>query len=71
MRTPRIWITNAGIANLISFFARTEKGITGFVVEADSPGVIVGPPEKKLGIKGSTTNSITFENVEVPDKNII
>ena len=67
----KVWITNAGIANLISVFARTEKGITGFVVEADSPGVIVGPPEKKLGIKGSTTNSITFENVEVPDKNII
>ena len=67
----KVWITNAGIANLISVFARTEKGITGFVVEADSPGVIVGPPEKKLGIKGSTTNSITFENVEVPHENII
>jgi len=67
----KVWITNAGIANLISVFARTEKGITGFVVEADSPGVIIGPPEKKLGIKGSTTNSITFENVEVPEENII
>ncbi|MGB5287729.1 MAG: acyl-CoA dehydrogenase family protein [Ignavibacteriaceae bacterium] len=67
----KVWITNAGIANLISVFARTEKGITGFVVDADSPGVIIGPPEKKLGIKGSTTNSITFENVEVPDENII
>ena len=67
----KVWITNAGIANLISVFARTEKGITGFVVESDSPGVIIGPPEKKLGIKGSTTNSITFENVEVPEENII
>lgn len=67
----KVWITNAGIANLISVFARTEKGITGFVVEADSPGVIIGPPEKKLGIKGSTTNSITLENVEVPEENII
>jgi len=67
----KIWITNAGIADVISVFARTEKGITGFVVEAKSPGVIIGPPEKKLGIKGSTTNSITFENVEVPEENMI
>ena len=67
----KIWITNAGIANLISVFARTSKGITGFAVEADSPGITIGPPEKKLGIKGSTTNSITFENVEVPEENMI
>ncbi|MEJ2105341.1 MAG: acyl-CoA dehydrogenase family protein [Ignavibacteriaceae bacterium] len=67
----KVWITNAGIADLISVFARTEKGITGFAVEAKSPGVIIGPPEKKLGIKGSTTNSITFENVEVPEENMI
>ena len=67
----KIWITNAGIADLISVFARTEKGITGFAVEAKSPGVLIGPPEKKLGIKGSSTNSITFENVEVPEENII
>jgi alkylation response protein AidB-like acyl-CoA dehydrogenase len=67
----KVWITNAGIADLISVFARTEKGITGFAVEADSPGVIIGKPEKKLGIKGSVTNSITFENVEVPYENMI
>lgn len=67
----KIWITNAGIANLFSVFARTEKGITGFAVEADTPGISIGPAEKKLGIKGSTTNSITFENVEVPDENMI
>jgi alkylation response protein AidB-like acyl-CoA dehydrogenase len=67
----KVWITNAGIANLISVFARTEKGITAFAVEADSPGVIIGQPEKKLGIKGSVTNSITFENVEVPEENMI
>jgi alkylation response protein AidB-like acyl-CoA dehydrogenase len=67
----KIWITNAGIADVISVFARTEKGISGFVVEADSPGITIGPPEKKLGIKGSTTNSITFENVEVPEENMI
>ena len=67
----KIWITNAGIANIFSVFARTKKGITGFVVEANSPGVTIGPPEKKLGIKGSTTNSITFEDVEIPNENMI
>ncbi len=67
----KIWITNAGIADLISVFARTNKGITGFAVEANSPGITIGPPEKKLGIKGSTTNSITFEDVEIPEENMI
>ncbi|MCX8106547.1 MAG: acyl-CoA dehydrogenase family protein [Ignavibacterium album] len=67
----KVWITNAGIADVFSIFARTEKGITGFVVEKDFPGVLIGPKEKKLGIRGSVTNSITFENVEVPKENVI
>ncbi len=67
----KIWITNAGIADIFSVFARTEKGITGFVVENNLPGVVVGPKEKKLGIRGSTTNSISFDNVKVPEANII
>jgi alkylation response protein AidB-like acyl-CoA dehydrogenase len=67
----KIWITNAGVADIYSVFARTPKGITGFVVEKDFPGVEVGPKEKKLGIRGSTTNTISFNNVEVPEENII
>lgn len=67
----KVWITNAGIANVFSVFARTERGISGFVVDADSPGIIIGQKEKKLGIKGSITNSVTFENVEVPKGNIL
>ncbi len=67
----KVWITNAGIADVFSVFARTEKGITGFVVDADSPGIFVGPKEKKLGIKGSVTNSISFDNVQVPTENMI
>jgi alkylation response protein AidB-like acyl-CoA dehydrogenase len=67
----KLWITNAAIADVLSVFARTEKGITGFVVDANTPGVVIGPNEKKLGIKGSVTNSITFENVEIPKENII
>ncbi len=67
----KVWITNAGIANVFSVFARTEKGISGFVVDADTPGITVGPKEKKLGIRGSVTNTITFENVEIPKENLL
>jgi len=67
----KIWITNGALADIFSIFARTEKGITGFVVEKDFPGVIIGPNEKKLGIKGSATNTLTFEDVEIPLENII
>ncbi len=67
----KIWITNGANADIYSVFARTEKGISGFVVENNFPGVIVGPNEKKMGIKGSATNTLTFEDVEVPAENII
>ncbi|MEW5800171.1 MAG: acyl-CoA dehydrogenase family protein [Bacteroidota bacterium] len=67
----KVWITNGAIADVYSVFARTEKGITGFVIEKKFPGVSVGPNEKKLGIKGSVTNTLTFENVEVPAENMI
>lgn len=67
----KVWITNAGICDVMAVYARTEKGITGFVVDAHTPGIFIGPKEKKLGIRGSVTNAITFENVEVPKENII
>ena len=67
----KLWITNGGIANTLSVFARTEKGISLFVVDADSPGFKPGPPEKKMGIKGSITNPLSFENVHVPKENLI
>ncbi len=67
----KLWITNAGIADVVSLFARTERGISGFVVGTKTPGFTVGPPEKKMGIRGSTTNPITLENVRVPKENLI
>lgn len=67
----KLWITNGGIADIVSVFARTEKGIAAFVVETSMPGFHAGPPEKKMGIKGSTTNAITFDNVRVPKENLI
>lgn len=67
----KMWITNGGIADVISVFARTERGVTAFAVETKTPGFHAHPPEKKMGIKGSITNSLTFENVRIPKDNII
>ncbi len=65
------WITNGPIADTFAVFARTRRGITGFVVEKDYPGLSAGAPEKKMGIRGSKTSSITFDNVIVPKENIL
>lgn len=67
----KMWITNGGIADVVSLFARTDRGITGFVVETKTKGYCAGPPEKKMGIKGSQTTPITLENVRVPKENMI
>jgi len=65
------WITNGPFADVVSVFARTRRGITGFVVESNSEGYSSGAPEKKMGIRGSKTSSLTFDNVKVPHENII
>ncbi|MCX7984059.1 MAG: acyl-CoA dehydrogenase family protein [Bacteroidetes bacterium] len=67
----KLWITNGGIADVLSVFARTERGITAFVVETKSKGFHAGPPEHKMGIRGSITNALTFDNVRVPKENMI
>jgi len=67
----KMWITNGAIADVVSTFARTERGITGFVVETKTPGFQAGPPEKKMGIRGSVTTPIVLENVRVPHENMI
>jgi len=67
----KLWITNGSIADIVSVFARTDKGISAFIVETKFPGFQAGPPEKKMGIKGSTTNPITFDNVRVPKENLV
>ncbi len=67
----KLWITNGGIANTLSVYARTSKGISAFIVDADTEGFSAGPPEKKMGIKGSQTNALTFDNVKIPAENIL
>lgn len=67
----KLWITNGGIADIISVFARTARGISGFVVETKLPGFSAGPPEKKMGIRGSHTAAIMFDNVRIPKENLL
>jgi alkylation response protein AidB-like acyl-CoA dehydrogenase len=63
------FITNAGVAHVYVAFARTIGGITAFVVEADRPGFEVGRIEPKMGIKGSTTGELFFDDCRVPAAN--
>lgn len=67
----KLWITNAPFADVFSVFARTKKGISAFVVEKGTPGLTAGVPEKKMGIRGSKTSSVTFDDVRIPKGNMI
>jgi alkylation response protein AidB-like acyl-CoA dehydrogenase len=71
------WISNAGVAGAYVVFAVTDpavpysKGITAFLVEADSPGFSVPGLEHKMGMRGSPTGQLVFEDVFVPEANVI
>ncbi|MBS2534010.1 acyl-CoA dehydrogenase family protein [Catenulispora sp. NF23] len=70
------WITNAGVSEFYTVMAVTDpaarsKGISAFVVEKSDEGVTFGAPEKKLGIKGSPTREVYFDNVRIPADRLI
>jgi alkylation response protein AidB-like acyl-CoA dehydrogenase len=72
----KMWITNAGVSQYYTVMAVTDpsqgaRGISAFIVEKTDQGVSFGPPEKKLGIKGSPTRTVTFENTRIPADRII
>jgi alkylation response protein AidB-like acyl-CoA dehydrogenase len=73
----KMWITNGGIADLYTVFAQavTEKGgpekFTAFLVERAWPGVSPGAEENKMGLKGSSTTAVYFDNVKVPVENVL
>ena len=72
----KCWITNGGVSKWYTVMAVTDpdkgaNGISAFVVHADDPGFVVGPKEKKLGIKGSPTAELYFENCTIPADRII
>lgn len=65
------WITNAHMADVYVVFARSEEGMTCFIVERTMDGVSVGPEEDKLGIRGSSTATLILEDVLVPEENVL
>lgn len=71
----KLWITNGGIAEFFTVFAKTETGekgkISAFIVTRDMAGVTSGPHEDKMGIRASSTTTVHFENVRVPKANLL
>jgi alkylation response protein AidB-like acyl-CoA dehydrogenase len=68
----KMWITNGGKANLYTVFAKVNgEQFTAFLVERGTPGLSNGAEEKKMGIKGSSTTPIFFDNVPVPLENVL
>ncbi|XP_054158626.1 very long-chain specific acyl-CoA dehydrogenase, mitochondrial-like [Oppia nitens] len=75
----KIWISNGGIADVFTVFAKTpvkaadgtvKEKVTAFIVER-GPGLTSGPPNKKMGIKASNTTEVFFDNVKVPVDNVL
>ncbi|MDX5437415.1 MAG: acyl-CoA dehydrogenase family protein, partial [Pontibacter sp.] len=68
----KMWITNAGFADVFVVFAQVDGDkFTGFIVEKDYPGLSLGNEEHKMGIKGSSTRQVFFEDCQVPKENVL
>ena len=72
----KIFITNSSYANVYVIFTMTDKskglkGISAFIVESTAPGFSIGKKEKKLGIRGSATCELIFENARIPKDNLL
>lgn len=68
----KMWISNAGFADVFVVFAKIDgEKFTGFILEKGMEGLTLGAEEDKLGIKGSSTRQVFFENVKVPVENVL
>jgi len=73
----KIWITNGNVADVVSLFTGTpggserRKGVTALIVEKDMPGFQVGAVDDKMGIRGSSSSELIFEDMRVPKENLI
>ena len=68
----KMWITNAGFADIFIVFAKINgTDFTGFIVEKDFEGLSLGPEEHKMGIKGSSTRQVFFNDCKVPVENVL
>jgi alkylation response protein AidB-like acyl-CoA dehydrogenase len=69
----KMWITNAGFADVFTVFARidNDENLSAFILTKDMEGISLNPEEKKMGIKGSSTRQVFFNNVKVPVENLL
>jgi len=69
----KMWITNGGVADLFIVYAKIEddKNLSAFIVERNTPGFTFGAEEDKMGIRGSSTVQIFFDNAKVPAENLL
>ncbi len=68
----KIWITNAGFADVFTVFAKVDGDkFSAFIVEKDAPGLSLGTEEHKMGIKGSSTRQVFFEDCKIPAENLL
>ena len=73
MNGQKMWITNGGFADIFIVFAKIDDDdkLTAFIVEKEFGGITIGAEEKKLGIKGSSTVQVFFENTPIPIENLL
>ncbi|MBX9449531.1 MAG: acyl-CoA dehydrogenase family protein [Taibaiella sp.] len=69
----KMWITNGGFADVFTVFAKIgdDENLSAFIVDAHSEGITLNPEEKKMGIKGSSTRQVFFNDVKVPVENLL
>ena len=72
----KMWMTNASIADMVVVLCRTDpaggsRSLSHIIVPTDAGGLTIGPAEKKMGLKGSPTHAVTFDNVRVPLDNLL
>ena len=67
----KMWITNGSIADVAVVWAETEEGVKGFLVEKDTPGYTTQEIENKFSLRASVTSALFFDNVRVPDANVL
>jgi len=72
----KMWLTNASISDVMVLLVRTDpnggsRSLSQIIVPTDTPGITLGPAEKKMGLKGSPTHAVTFDEVRVPQENLL
>ncbi len=72
----KMWMTNASVSDLMVVLCRTDRGggshsLSHILIPTDTPGITIAPAEKKMGLKGSPTHAVTFDEVRVPLANLL